>query len=24
VLLTATVLMSWGIIRLVGWGQHGD
>jgi multiple sugar transport system permease protein len=24
VLLTATILMSWAIIRLVGWGQHGD
>jgi multiple sugar transport system permease protein len=24
VLLTATVLMSWAIIRLVGWGQHGE
>ena len=24
VLLTATVLMSWAVIRLVGWGQHGD
>jgi multiple sugar transport system permease protein len=24
VLLAASVLMSWGIIRLVGWGQHGD
>jgi multiple sugar transport system permease protein len=24
VLLAATILMSWAIIRLVGWGQHGD
>jgi multiple sugar transport system permease protein len=24
VLLTASVLMSWAIIRLVGWGQHGE
>jgi multiple sugar transport system permease protein len=24
VLLTASVLLSWAIIRLVGWGQHGD
>jgi multiple sugar transport system permease protein len=23
-LLAASILMSWGIIRLVGWGQHGD
>jgi multiple sugar transport system permease protein len=24
VLLTASVLLSWAIIRLIGWGQHGD
>jgi multiple sugar transport system permease protein len=24
VLLTVTVLLSWAIIRMVGWGQHGD
>jgi multiple sugar transport system permease protein len=24
VMLAATVLMSWGIVRLVGWGTHGE
>jgi multiple sugar transport system permease protein len=24
VLLAATLVMSWAIIRMVGWGQHGD
>ena len=24
VMLAATVLLSWAIIRLVGWGQHGE
>jgi len=24
VLLAVTVVMSWGIVRLVGWGQHGE
>lgn len=24
VMLTVTVLMSWAIIQLVGWGQHGE
>jgi multiple sugar transport system permease protein len=24
VLLAVTVLLSWAIIRMVGWGQHGD
>jgi multiple sugar transport system permease protein len=24
VMLAATILMSWAIIRLVGWGQHGE
>jgi multiple sugar transport system permease protein len=24
VLLAVTVMMSWGIVRMVGWGQHGE